>query len=203
MNKNTKSQVDNILLAINGLFFISLFLFRIFKWDMMDRMTPFFYPLVELCVFLITISLLVVNVIFFIRNISNGKRIRKIMSGLLLICCIACWAFPLDEYSESIRFDLLSARFDNAAHFMHKNSNDTGATVLPKDYKDLSRGGGEVIIEGNDDGKVIIFFSYRGILSNMAIYAYAPNSLAYQTLCDYEDWKQIEKVRADWYYRVS
>lgn len=63
----------------------------------------------------------------------------------------------------------------------------------PEKYHQLSKGGGEVVIEKN--GKLIVFFMYRGVLDNFSGFVFSPSDKK-PTQHDFNgDFKQILKAR--------
>ncbi len=74
---------------------------------------------------------------------------------------------------------------------------------LPDEYKHLSKGGGDIMIEREGDTLKIFFFTFRGILDNFSGFAYiADNSVLSQT--DFNgDFDEIIKKREHWFWGAS
>ncbi|MED4285024.1 hypothetical protein P4679_24200 [Priestia megaterium] len=74
---------------------------------------------------------------------------------------------------------------------------------LPKKYKGLSKGGGEVVLETKGKTKSILFFTYRGMLDDFSGFVYNPNDDR-PLKSDFDgDFKEIDRVHKNWYYVSS
>ena len=178
-----------------------------FQWDIVDFITPFLLvPLIIFCLVGTAVTLLVCVIVFIVRLCKRGVQ-RRLLYSLLLLLTIGAFVMTnfvsVDELYEDARFALLSKRFDAAAEEMLAEGYREGVYALPKKYAGLSRGGGEVHIIGEKKNKVVMFYSFLGILDNFSVYAYAPTSGKYMTLSHYTDWVQIVPLREGWYFCAS
>ena len=58
-------------------------------------------------------------------------------------------------------------------------------------------------IVGEGESKAVMFYSFRGILDNFSVYAYAPTVGAYAKVMNYTDWAQTVPLREGWYFCAS
>ncbi len=178
-----------------------------FQWDIVDFLTPFlFAPLLIFSLVGAAVTLLVCVIVFIVRLCKRGAK-RRLLYSLLLLLTIGAFVMTnfvyMDELYEDARFALLSKRFDAAAEEMLAEGYDEGWVKLPAKYAGLSRGGGEVHIVGEGESKTVMFYTFRGILDNFSVYAYAPTAGAYEEMEHYTDWVQIIPIREGWYFCAS
>lgn len=67
----------------------------------------------------------------------------------------------------------------------------------------MSKGGGDIALETKGKAKLILFFTYRGMLDNFSRFVYNPNDHKPSKSDFNGDFKQIKKVRKNWYYVSS
>jgi hypothetical protein len=166
----------------------------------------FITQLLILCLVGAAVTLVVCIIVFIVRLCKRGVK-RRLLYSLLMLLTIGAFVMTnyinVDQVYENARFALLSKRFDAAAEEMLAERYDKGWVNLPPKYAGLSRGGGEVHIVGEGESKTVMFYSFRGILDNFSVYAYAPTSGKYMTLSHYTDWLQIIPLREGWYFCAS
>ncbi|MEN6339143.1 MAG: hypothetical protein ABFD03_03360 [Clostridiaceae bacterium] len=177
------------------------------RWEIVDYVTVFFITqLLILCLVGAAVTLLVCIIVFIVRLCKRGAK-RRLLYSLLMLLTIGAFVMTnyinVDQVYENARFALLSKRFDAAAEEMLAEGYDEGWVKLPPKYAGLSRGGGEVHIVGEKKNKVVMFYSFLGILDNFSVYAYAPTVGAYEEMEHYIDWVQIIPLRQGWYFCAS
>jgi len=200
MNKNNISRTT---LIISVLVLMILFLIKIFTWSLVDTLTVFIFPLLLMFILWLTVVYIIFLLYKFIRSLKNGFNIRNISLGIVIILLISMYFIPVDAYSERIRFSTNYKQFNSVAALMIEKDIEGTNILLPKEYQHLSRGGGEINIVGENDERIVMFYSFRGVLDNFTMYVYVPNERAYKNLEKYEDWKDIEKINDKWYVCVS
>lgn len=177
------------------------------RWEIVWYVTVFFITqLLILCLVGAAVTLLVCIIVFIVRLCKRGAK-RRLLYSLLLLLTIGAFVMTnyinVDQVYENARFALLSKRFDAAAEEMLAEGYDEGWVKLPSKYAGLSRGGGEVHIVGEGESKTVMFYTFRGILDNFSVYAYAPTAGAYGEMEHYIDWVQIIPMRQGWYFCAS
>jgi hypothetical protein len=79
-------------------------------------------------------------------------------------------------------------------------SHNSSLIQLPKKYDQLSKGGGEIVIEKSGDNYSVLFLTFRGILDNFSGFVYSPNDKKPSPGDFRGDFKQIEKLDENWYF---
>lgn len=174
------------------------------QWEIVHVLTPFFMlPFQTIC-FVIAAVIFTVCTVHTVRQWKRGSFSRSVGIRLIVVALFILSLFlPLDDLYEQARFSVLATRFEAAAQEIITAEISEGVILLPSEFRWLSRGGGEVSVSGAGKNKTVMFYSYRGILSNFSVYAYAPNDQAYRNLLQYEDWIQMIPVRDGWYFCAS
>jgi hypothetical protein len=109
---------------------------------------------------------IIVSLIFWIRNNSKYDfpflplTINILFLGLIII-------FPLNKIRNRIEFATQKKQFEKAVYFvLSKQIEQTiypETFKLPKNYKKLSVGGGEVIVIKKNTQKGVFFYTFRGV----------------------------------------
>jgi len=96
----------------------------------------------------------------------------------------------------------IAAKIENG--IVKPNVPDSPSLIqLPKEYRGMSKGGGEVVLETKGETKSILFFTYRGMMDNFSGFVYNPNDDR-PLKSDFDgDFKEIERVHKNWYYVSS
>lgn len=177
------------------------------RWEIVWYVTVFFITLLLICCLVgAAVTLLVCVIVFIVRLCKRGAQ-HRLLNSVFMLAVIGAFVMTnfvsLDDLYEDARFALLSKRFDAAATEMLAEEHGEGWVKLPSKYAGLSRGGGEVHIVGDGEKQVVMFYSFRGILDNFSVYAYAPTSGKCMTLSQYTDWVQVVPLREGWYFCAS
>ncbi|ULT59479.1 hypothetical protein L1999_13545 [Neobacillus drentensis] len=177
---------------------ILVILLGFFQWYLVDKITEFLMLPVWLVIFGFFIFITVKVTIHLFKN-KDWKPLT-----IQLITILLWLYFPFTQVI--LDFDFKSNRTEREEVVqMVKNgtlkpniSYDPSIIQLPKQYHRLSKGGGEIVIEKNND--LILFFTYRGILDNFSGFVYSPYSKK-PSHNDFDgDFKQIEKLDEHWYF---
>lgn len=112
--------------------------------------------------------------------------------------------FPLTQFMLNLDFKMNKSERKEVVEMVEQGtlkpnvSYDSSLIHLPEKYDQLSKGGGEIIIEKN--GNLILFFTYRGILDNFSGFVYLHNDKKPRQSDFDGDFKQIERLDENWYF---
>jgi hypothetical protein len=81
--------------------------------------------------------------------------------------------------------------------------NEYGRVELPPDYRYLSKGGGDIMVDTSDGITSIFFYTYRGVLDNFSGYMYRSNDT--HPIRDFMggDWAETTRKDRYWYFCAS
>jgi uncharacterized membrane protein len=199
-------KLPSILLIV--LPFIGWVAVDVFQWEIIHVVTPFLMlPLMGVS-FAAACVILIICLVQTIRycgiyGFTGPSLLRLVIITVLIVFLVLSLFLPVADSYEKARFSAFSDTFDHAAQEIKTRYADEGTTTLPPQYAFLSRGGGEVMVVGEDKGRAVLFYSYRGIMDNYSVYAYAPDNNAFCALMDCEDWFEVVPLREHWYFCAS
>ncbi|MGE7307228.1 hypothetical protein ACQKJG_25645 [Priestia megaterium] len=191
------------LLLLSLISSLLVILVSLFQWDLVDMITEFLMLPVWLFVYAFFIIVTVWTLIHLLKS-------RKWQPFVIQLITIGLWLFfPFDQVNLDLNFKVhqdkreeIAAKIENDV--IKPNVPDSPSLIqLPNEYTQLSKGGGEIVLETKGKATSILFFTYRGMLDNFSGFVYDPND--HKPLkSDFDgDFKQIEKVHKNWYYVSS
>ncbi|MBT2618503.1 hypothetical protein J7I96_24445 [Bacillus sp. ISL-78] len=177
---------------------ILVILIAFFQWYLIDIITEFLMLPIWLVIFGFFIFITVKTII----NLFKNKGWKPFTIQLLTILL---WLFfPFTQVMLDLDFKLNKSERDDVVEMVKNGtlkpnvSYDSSLIQLPEKYDQLSKGGGEIVIEKNSD--LVLFFTYRGILDNFSGFVYSPNGKK-PNQSDFDgDFKKIEKLDENWYF---
>ncbi|CAK8581854.1 hypothetical protein [Priestia megaterium] len=189
-----------LLSLISSLFVI---LVSLFQWDLVDIITEFLMLPIWLFVYAFFIIMTIWTLIHLFKK-------RKWQPFVIQLITISLWfLFPFDQINLDLNFKIHQDKREEVATKIENgvikpNASDSPSLIqLPKKYTQLSKGGGDIVVETKGKAKSILFFTYRGILDNFSGFVYNPNDNKPSKRDFNGDFKQIKKVHKNWYYVAS
>ncbi|CAH0264139.1 hypothetical protein [Priestia megaterium] len=189
-----------LLSLISSLFVI---LVSLFQWDLVDMITEFLMLPIWLFVYAFFIIMTIWTLIHLFKK-------RKWQPFVIQLITISLWfLFPFNQVNLDLNFKIHQDKREEVATQIENgvikpNVSDSPSLIqLPKKYTQLSKGGGDIVVETKGKAKSILFFTYRGMLDNFSGFVYNPNDNKPSKSDFNRDFKQIKKVHKNWYYVSS
>ncbi len=189
-----------LLSLISSLFVI---LVSLFQWDLVDIITEFLMLPIWLFVYAFFIIMTIWTLIHLFKK-------RKWQPFVIQLITISLWfLFPFNQINLDLNFKIHQDKREEVATKIENgvikpNVSDSPSLIqLPKKYTQLSKGGGDIVVETKGKAKSILFFTYRGMLDNFSGFVYNPNDNKPSKSDFNGDFKQIKKVHKNWYYVSS
>ncbi|MGE7716685.1 hypothetical protein SAMN04487776_10996 [Priestia megaterium] len=189
-----------LLSLISSLFII---LVSLFQWDLVDIITEFLMLPIWLFVYAFFIIMTIWTLIHLFKK-------RKWQPFVIQLITISLWfLFPFNQVNLDLNFKIHQDKREEVATKIENgvikpNVSDSPSLIqLPKKYTQLSKGGGDIVVETKGKAKSILFFTYRGMLDNFSGFVYNPNDNKPSKSDFNGDFKQIKKVHKNWYYVSS
>ncbi len=185
--------------------FLSIFIFKLFQWTLVDYVTVFLFPVIE---GVLIISFLVYFVRGFLRAFAkNNNRTTSIVLAINLVTALMYIFFPFTEISLHSDFKFkLSAREEVVMKIKSgelTNNIDYNKRMIHLSLSDglLSKGGNDVIFEGNSGHLSVFFYTFRGVIDNFAGIIYKEDNVP-PTNEDFNCGYLIDslKFRDNWYW---
>jgi len=189
-----------LLSLISSLFVI---LVSLFQWDLVDIITEFLMLPIWLFVYAFFIIMTIWTLIHLFKK-------RKWQPFVIQLITISLWfLFPFNQVNLDLNFKIHQDKREEVATKIENgvikpNVSDSPSLIqLPKKYTQMSKGGGDIVVETKGKAKSILFFTYRGMLDNFSGFVYNPNDNKPSKSDFNGDFKQIKKVHKNWYYVSS
>jgi hypothetical protein len=185
---------------------------RIFRWTLVDWLTVFLEPFLEMAVGIVFLGVLLWSLVHFVRKRKTlGKRsgfpLLINASALLIVLFVPFteMAINLDFYANyASRMNVVSDVLTGKMEKYVTKSGGTGDMIhLPEPYGSLSSGGGDIIVYKREGETLIVFYSFRGILRSFSGFVYATGNAPPQNNDFGESFVEIEKLRPNWYWVAS
>ena len=201
-NKAVLSAFIKLCIGFN----LFLIVFTFFQWDFVEILTPFILPFVLLSLWAILGILILISVISipFDFRIYSWKSLFPIIingSTLLILLYVPFTSFRLD-----IEFVMNKKGYKEVIQMVQNGelqSGDYGQAQLPAEYRNLSNGGGEIIVDTSDGSTSVFFYTYRGVLDNFSGYMYRSNDTPPSQDFMGGDWAETTRKEPYWFFCAS
>jgi hypothetical protein len=191
------------LLLLSLISSLLVILVSLFQWDLIDIITEFLMLPIWLFVYAFFIIMTIWTLIHLLKN-------RKWQPFVIQLITILLWFFfPFNQINLDLNFRIHQDKREEVATKIENGvikpnvPNSPSLIQLPKEYTQLSKGGGDIVVETKGKAKSILFFTYRGMIDNFSGFVYNPNDNKPSKSDFNGDFKQIKKVHKNWYYVSS
>ncbi|MFB7138461.1 hypothetical protein ACFCYN_02230 [Gottfriedia sp. NPDC056225] len=197
--KEGLKKLKKSLLLLSIISSIIVITFEFTQWHIEDILTVFLMPFVLLIIFGFFLFVTVISFIVLFKNKNWKPVVVQIITILLLIFV------PFNQIVLNADFKKHKPEREKVVKMVSNGSLKPNVSYnktlihLPKKYAPLSKGGGEIVVEGDGNNIKILFYTFRGVLDNFSGFVYSPHTKP--SLNDFGgDFKQIEKLDKDWYF---
>lgn len=198
--KEVKDNVGTTMLTLAIIIFILTFFMGWNSDKIYDRI--FFVP-IFLDGFIILLNLIFILFAIISRRISKSKL--TLIGIIIIIISIICrFVFPFRNVRTALELYIYE---DERLYIIEKVKDNkieidaNGNANLPKKLKKVSSDGKITVYQNNDDGQVICFWIFRGLLSgsNQLMYSTGGEKLIRENETGHPI-IQIKKLKDNWYY---
>ena len=192
-----------ILLITSVIVMILSFLNSWFSDQMLDSL--FIFALIpSLVLFVGWIICLVLSAIKIIKN----KNVFNIISLIVtVLTALLILFFPFRESKVRLELNLYEEERLEIIKMIEDNKlkvDDLGNVKLPNKYKKVSTSGEVAIYQNDEDGKVVAFWIFRGMLSGSVPLVYSTGGEEIIRSSEIEHpIVSIDKLKDNWYYVVT
>lgn len=192
-----------ILLIISVIVMILSFLNSWFSEQLLDSL--FIFALIpSLVLFVGWIICLILSITKIIKN----KNVFNIISLIVVILtALLVLFFPFREAKVRLELNLYEEERLEIIRMIEDNKlkvDDLGNVKVPDKYKKVSTSGEVAVYQNDEDGKVIGFWVFRGMLSGSIQLVYSTGGEQLIRSSDIEHpIVSIDKLKDNWYYVVT
>jgi hypothetical protein len=164
----------------------AVILVSLFRWTIVEYLTPFLEPFLEVAVAGFFVIALIWSIVHSIRSWRHGIRTALLPVFVCLLTASAAIFVPFNALMTNLDFrvhyaarmkavtDVLEGKYDS--HI--ENSGGRGDWIaLPASLSYLSSGGGEIVRFHHEDRTLILFFSFRGVLDGFSGFVYSTDNM--------------------------
>lgn len=186
-----------------------LILINIFRWKLVEILTVFLEPFLELIIGATFLVVLIWSIIHFTKNVRKLKYKALLPMVINLIALVIVIFVPFTNIMLNLDFNLNLKDREKIVSMVQSGElkpeilYGQNLIQLPEEYKHLSKDGGEIVIEKDGDTLKIFFFTFRGILDNFSGFAYISDNSKLSQMDFNGDFDQIIKKREHWFWGAS
>ena len=185
---------------------------HIFRWRVVEALTPFIEPTVESVLEVAYLLVLLWSLIHFIRQAKKLGARRAATPLLVNIAILLIVLFvPFTEITVGLNFrwnytkraEVVSAVLDGKMNQFITNSGGLGDFIhLPLSYRGLSDGD-DIMVYRRDGQTLIFFFDFRGILDSFSGFVYSTDDTTPKSGDFGGQFVELEHLRPNWYWASS
>ena len=190
----------------------AVILVSLFRWTIVEYLTPFLEPFLEMAIAGFFVIALVWSIVHSIRSRGHGRRTALLPVFVCLLTATAAIFVPFNALMTDLNFrvhyaarmkvvtDVLQGMYDS--HI--ENSGGRGDWIaLPASRSYLSSGGGDIVRFRHQDRTLILFFSFRGVLDSFSGFVYSTDNMP-PTDGDFGgQFVEVIPLRKNWFWAAS
>jgi hypothetical protein len=187
-------------------------LVSIFRWTLVEYLTPFLEPLLEMVIGVFFVVVLIWSIAHAIKAWKHGTGAALLPVLVCLLTSAVAIFVPFTALTTDVNFrlhyaartavvgDVLAGKYDDHIG----NSDGRGEWIaLPANLSYLSSGGGEIVRFHHQNRTLIFFFSYRGILDSFSGFVYSTDNMP-PTNGDFGgQFVEIAPLGKNWFWAAS
>jgi hypothetical protein len=202
---NESNIIFYFMLSIAIIGSMTIILLNIFRWTLVDIFTPFFAPFIEIIGYFIFIVCSLIIFIYYVASRKNRRARNKIPILLNVGVLVLVLVIPITSITLNLDFRYHKSERDEVVQLVLNGSlnpnvsHNESLILLPNEYKKLSKGGGEIVVEGTGQGTHILFYTYRGVIDNYAGFIYTVDGRRPDAV-RFGDFIEVKKLNRYWYW---
>lgn len=184
-----------------------LVLLAIFKWSIIDRISPFLFMPFDGVIWLYFIIVVIASLTCILKYKKIGL-VSLAPLGILAFAFMAVNFVPFTKLWIKADFAFYKNEREEVVQQVYKNELKPNVSYNPSlinlddSYPSLSAGGNDIIVEEHDDQKYVFFFTFRGVLDNYSGFVYVPEGGDPRNFSDLNEISstQITPLGGNWYF---
>jgi hypothetical protein len=160
-----------------------------------------FILLYDLIIVLVIIVMLIGAIAYIKKRRGTRKGILPLIITLFLVMTLLF--VPISAFRLNIEFNKNREAYQNVVERIESGDipvfQDENVVELPNEYKYLSRGGGEVIVNKTENSLSVLFFVTRGVTDNYNGFVYISDN-SKTTLLSLYDIREYDKKEDYWFW---
>lgn len=184
---------------------LPLLLVDMFRWTLIDLLTPFFVPFLELIGYIVFIISLLISLVYLLTSKPLQRKRRSIPLVINLVVLAAVLFVPFTAITLQLDFSINQLKREEVVQKVLDRSlspnvsHHASLIRLPQEYRKLSKGGGEIVVEEDGETCQILFYSYRGVVDNYAGFVYTSDGSEPRE-SDFGEFIEVKKLEQNWFW---
>jgi hypothetical protein len=187
-------------------------LVSLFRWTLVEYLTPFLEPLLEIGVGILFLVSLIWSTVHLIRRRHDGLATAFLPVAVNTVAALIVVFVPFTELTTNLNFrfrlndrmavvnDVLAGKYQNQI----QSAGGRGDLIaLPARLSGLSSSGGEIVRFHRQSDTLVLFFDYRGILDSFSGFVYSTDDLPPGPGDFGAKFFEIERLRKNWFWVSS
>jgi hypothetical protein len=186
---------------------------EIFRWTLVEWLTPLVEPILELalgCAFLSVLLWSLVHLVWQAKKLGAKRAGTPLLINTVVL--LVALFVPFTKLTTDLNFrwnykkrmEVVSEVLDGKLGNSITNSGGRGNLIhLPPSYRGLSAGGDDIAVYRRDGQTLIFFFDFRGILDSFSGFVYSTGNTKPQSGDFGGEFVEIEELRPGWYWASS
>jgi hypothetical protein len=187
-------------------------LVSLFRWTLVEYLTPFLEPLLEIGVGILFLVSLIWSTVHLIRMRHDGLATAFLPVAVNTVAALIVVFVPFTELTTNLNFrfrlndrmavvnDVLAGKYQNQI----QSAGGRGDLIaLPARLSGLSSSGGEIVRFHRQSDTLVLFFDYRGILDSFSGFVYSTDDLPPGPGDFGAKFFEIERLRKNWFWISS
>ena len=192
--------------------FLLVLFVGLFRWTLVEYLTPFIEPVLELAIGVLLLASLVWSVVHFIRTRKQTPKVGlpPLAVNALTIAIVTFVPFSLLTTGLDFRAhyrarmavvsSVLDGRYEN---LVQSRGGRGDFIALPGQLSYLSSGGGDIIRLRRQNASLIFFFDFRGILDSFSGFVYSTDDSPPRDGDFGGRFAEVARLRPNWFWATS
>ncbi|HJT71702.1 MAG TPA: hypothetical protein VJ731_15995 [Terriglobales bacterium] len=206
------SRVTSPALIISAIASGLVILVSLFRWTIVEYLTPFLEPFLEMAIAGFLVIALIWSIVHCLKAWGRGLAFAFLPLIVCLLTAAIAIFVPFNELTTNVDFrvhynarmavvsDVLAGRYDK---YIESTGGSGDLIALPTKLAYLSSGGGEIIRLRKQDRTLILFFSFRGVLDSFSGFVYSSDNLAPSNGDFLANFVEVIPLRKNWFWVAS
>jgi hypothetical protein len=212
VNAEGKPSLRSSALTTAICLFIAAILISLFRWTLVEYLTPLIEPILEIAIGVLLLASLAWSVAHFIRARKQSPKValfplavNALTIAIVIFVPFSLLTTELDFRAHyQARMAVVSGVLDGRYENLVQNRGGGGDFIaLPGQLAYLSGGGGNIIRLRRQNATLIFFFDFLGILDGFSGFVYSTDDSPPRDGDFGGRFVEIERLRQNWFWATS
>jgi len=212
VNAQEKQSLRTPALTTAICLFIAAILISLFRWTLVEYLTPLIEPILEIAISVLLLASLVWSVVHFIRARKQSLKVALFPLAVNALTIAIVTFVPFSLLTTELDFrahyqarmavvsSVLDGRYEN---LVQSRGGRGDFIALPGQLSYLSSGGGDIIRLRRQNATLIFFFDFRGILDSFSGFVYSTDDSPPRDGDFGGRFAKVDRLRPNWFWATS